>query len=98
MERTDDGSHVADCDLQSVGGRALCLAADVDGGPTQRQSYGGIDACGGEEGADVGDAWLLGRVCVRQEDDVADDCDGREAGDEDGAALELFARYGDGDG
>ena len=98
VERTDHGAQVADSDLQGVGSGALGLAADVDGGPAEGQGDGWVDACGGEEGADVGDAGSLSWVLVCEEDDVADDGDGGEAGDEDGAALEFLAGDCDGDG
>ena len=73
--RSEHGAKIADADLHGVSRRALRLARDVVGGPREDDSGGRVDARGGEDGADVGEA----RGCRGggEEDDVADDGEGR---------------------
>ena len=52
-------AQIADSDLQAAGHRALRRAGDVDGGPAQSQGGGGVDAGGGEEGAEVTDTGVV---------------------------------------
>lgn len=62
--RSEDCSAVSDGDLHGVCGGALGLAGDVDCGPGEDERDRRVDADGGEEGADVRDARLLGRRLV----------------------------------
>ena len=70
--RSNDRTDVTDCDLHRIGRGALRLAADVDGWPGETECYRWVDAGGGKESADVGDSGLLFRVCVTEENAVAD--------------------------
>jgi hypothetical protein len=70
--RSNDRTDVTDRDLHCIGGCALRLAADVDGWPGETECYRWVDAGGGKESADVGDSGLLFRVCVTEENAVAD--------------------------
>jgi len=70
---SNNRADVSDSDLHSIGRCALRLAADVDGRPGETECNGGVDAGGRKESTDVGDSGLLLRVCVTEENAVADD-------------------------
>lgn len=94
----DDGAQIANGDLHGVGGRALRLAGDVDGGPAQRQRDGRVDAAGGEEGAEVGDARVVGGMGLAEQDAVADGGEEGGAEDEGGARVEALRDDGEREG
>jgi hypothetical protein len=71
--RSNDRTDVADGNLHCVGSCALRLAADVDGRPGETECDRWVDTSRGEESADIGDSGLLFRVCVAEENAVADD-------------------------
>jgi hypothetical protein len=71
--RSNDRTNVADGDLHCISRRALRLATDVDGWPGEAKCDRWVDAGGGKKGADVGDSGLLFRVCVAEENAVAND-------------------------
>lgn len=71
--RSNDRTNVADGDLHCVGSCALRLATDVDGRPGETECDRWVDTGGGEKRADVRDSGLLFRVCVAEENAVADD-------------------------
>lgn len=78
--RANNSADIPDRNLHGVGGGALRLSADVDGRPGEAEGHGGVDACGGEEGAGVGDAGFVGWVGVCEQDYVAydGDCGGEQ--------------------
>lgn len=71
--RSDDRTDVADGNLHCVGSCTFCLTADVDSWPGKTECDRWVDTSRGEKGADVGDSGLLFRVCVAEENAVADD-------------------------
>jgi hypothetical protein len=71
--RSNNRTNVTDGNLHCVGSRTLCLAADIDGWPGETECDRWIDAGGREEGANIGDSGLPFRVCVAEENAVADD-------------------------
>lgn len=89
--RSNDRTDVADGDLHRIGRCALRLAADIDGWPGKTECNGWIDTSGGEEGTHVGDSGLLSRVCVAEENAVADYGNGCREEDE-GTATSVALR------
>jgi hypothetical protein len=70
--RSDNRTDVADGNLHCVSRRALRLTTDVDRRPGETERDRWVDTSRGEEGADIGDSGLLFRVCVAEENAVAD--------------------------
>ena len=92
--RPEHGAEVPDADLHGVGCGALGLAGDVVGRPGQHDGGGGVDAGGGEDGAEVGHA----RGGGAQQDDVPHDGDAGGAHDEGRAQAVALREDGDRDG
>ena len=74
--RSNDRTNVTDRDLHCVCSGALRLTTDIDGWPGETECDRWIDAGGGEKSAHVGDSGLLLRVCVTEENAVADNSNG----------------------
>lgn len=91
--RPQHGSQVPDGDLHGVGDAAFRLPRDVVRRPGEDNSHGGVDACCGEEGAQVGDSGSV----LGEEEDVADYGDDGGAHDERGAKVGAFGEDGDDD-
>ena len=87
--RAQHGPHVAHRDLQRVGRCALRLPGDIVRGPGEDDGCGGVDARGGENGADVAGAGGIAWDC--EQNDVADNRHGRADQDE-GRAPTRFLR------
>ena len=88
-------AEIANRDRHSRSCSALRLAGYIGRRPGKHDRRRGVDACGGEDRADVRHARLVrGR---REEDDVPDDGEAAGGDDERGAALHLLGQDGDDD-
>lgn len=70
--RAQHSAQIPNRDLHGVGDAALRLARDVVRRPRKHDGHGRVDACGGEEGAQVRDAWAV----LGKEEDVSYAADG----------------------
>jgi len=93
--RAQHGAQIPNGNRHRRGSRALRLARHVGRWPRQHDGGRRVDAGGGEDGADVGDAGSA--VWGREEDDVADYSEGGTAEDERRAFVGAFGEDGDDD-
>lgn len=92
--RTEHGAQIADGDLHRVSRGALRLAADVVGRPGKDDGRCGVDAACGENRTNVRDS----RTRVREQNDVANNCQAGTAHDERGSIVGFLRGHGDDDG
>lgn len=87
-------AQIADCDLHGRCRSSFRLTRYVDGWKRQSQSRRRIDACCGEEGADIAYGRMASGMFVGKKDYVADYAGQRRGHNEDISAAKLLGCYG----